>query len=328
MSADSLDHPGEPMRILLVEDEPFYARQLVRLLNRNLQAPFEALSAGSLGEALDLLRRENISVAICDLNLGDSAGANTAIALLNAEPTLPVIVLTGAEEEGLAMSVMRAGAQDFLRKDKDDEARLAKSIEFAIERKKHELALAMTALRLSYVDDLTGLPTRGLLNEHWPQLQARCVRSNQGLAVLVIDLDGFKKINNEAGHLVGDEVLREVGSRLQSVVRKSDQVYRFGGDEFIILLEGPGSDAGVNRSITSLQQVMKNPVETSHGDIDVSMSIGSVLVPADKVEESTLIALFDEADRAMYAAKERNASAALKAKITPATSEPLATVLS
>ncbi|HLL18759.1 MAG TPA: diguanylate cyclase, partial [Rubrivivax sp.] len=152
--------------------------------------------------------------------------------------------------------------------------------------------------QLAFRDALTGLPNRLLFDEHVAGAVERSARSNQPLAVLFIDLDGFKPVNDSFGHARGDEVLREMAKRLQQLTRSSDTVARVGGDEFVLLLEemdGPGAAATAQRIIDTCSA----PVAGGGHELRLSCSIGIAIFPTDGPRDQLLA----HADAAMYAAK-------------------------
>ncbi len=150
-------------------------------------------------------------------------------------------------------------------------------------------------------DELTGLADRGALEERLAEL-VQTSGSQQGIALLFVDLDRFKEINDQFGHLVGDEVLAEIGGRLGSLVRGSDFVARFGGDEFVILVEGAQDPLLLDRLVERLRHVIEQPVETSVGTAHVGVSVGiAVSTEGFRSPREWLAA----ADRRMYDAKRR-----------------------
>ncbi len=150
-------------------------------------------------------------------------------------------------------------------------------------------------------DALTGLPNRLLLTERLHQAIANAKRLGERVAVLFIDLDGFKNVNDTLGHRIGDELLREAGHRLQGALRESDFLARLGGDEFMIVIEltGGGEDAGTVAD--KLLELLRLPTRIERHDLRVSASIGISLFPDDADGPE---ALLKNADVAMYRAKE------------------------
>jgi diguanylate cyclase (GGDEF)-like protein/PAS domain S-box-containing protein len=159
-----------------------------------------------------------------------------------------------------------------------------------------------TLEHLALHDSLTGLPNRQLFSDRVEVGILNCNRNDQALAVLMIDLNRFKEINDTLGHHVGDQVLKEVGERLQHSIRQTDTVARMGGDEFLILLhiEDP---AYCDKVAKKIHQSMDRPVEVEGYSLDVSMSIGVALYPE---HGKTTGALIQKADIAMFAAKQAN----------------------
>jgi diguanylate cyclase (GGDEF)-like protein/PAS domain S-box-containing protein len=149
-------------------------------------------------------------------------------------------------------------------------------------------------------DSLTGLPNRALLGERLRQLVAESRRSGEKVAVLMVDLDEFKLINDSFGHELGDEVLRIVSQRLAGCVREMDTVARVGGDEFVILLGQLNSPQGAARIAQSIIEEMNQPIRIQSTDYFVGASIGIALCPDDADEPDMLLR---NADKAMYEAK-------------------------
>jgi diguanylate cyclase (GGDEF)-like protein/PAS domain S-box-containing protein len=156
-------------------------------------------------------------------------------------------------------------------------------------------------------DPLTGLANRVLLIDRFRQALSRAGRQPRRLAVLYVDLDGFKAVNDTWHHAVGDEVLQIVARRLAGVVRPEDTVARFGGDEFVVLCEELADDADAVRVAERILEEVSSPIHHSAGTCQLSASIGAVL--AGTGGSMSAEALIEEADRAMYRAKYRGGSA-------------------
>ncbi|MGB8649270.1 MAG: diguanylate cyclase [Mycobacteriales bacterium] len=161
--------------------------------------------------------------------------------------------------------------------------------------------LTATLAERAVRDPLTGLANRTLLEERLRAVLARDARSGQSTAVLFLDLDGFKAVNDEHGHAAGDVVLTTVAARLSTVVRPSDTVARLGGDEFVVLVEGARREH-LGALVDRLHRAVGQPIRIGTLDLEVGVSIGMALSAAGEAEPA---ALLTEADREMYDAKRR-----------------------
>lgn len=187
---------------------------------------------------------------------------------------------------------------------KSEGARVMGIITDISERKAAEQALRNEQSRLNYLahhDTLTQLPNRLLLMDRLGQATLRSKREKMQIAVFMLDLDGFKEINDTLGHNVGDLVLQEVADRIQKLLRASDTAARLGGDEFVVLIENlQGEDEAVVVA-KKLLHTLSLPMNLDNHDIQVSASIGIALYPALNHKPDYLL---DYADMAMYQAKK------------------------
>ena len=165
-----------------------------------------------------------------------------------------------------------------------------------------ELTKALSTIQiLANHDTLTGLPNRAMFNNNLQGAIARASRSNSMLALFFIDLDNFKQINDNLGHPFGDLVLREAVRRFSSLVREGDTLARFGGDEFVLLVENLKEAADVHPIAQKLLSVLEPRTTLEGTEVNLSSSIGVCVYPADGIDASELVA---NADIAMYEAKE------------------------
>ena len=177
------------------------------------------------------------------------------------------------------------------------------SIKDITERKKQQDVIQ----HLAYHDSLTGLPNRRLLLDRLQQALASARRHEHYGAVLFIDLDNFKKINDSLGHSIGDKVLKELAKRIKGHLREEDTVARIGGDEFIVLLPLLSSQKGQNRNCaddlaSKLLRLLTRPIEINNQSLQVTASIGVVTLPSHANNDADELIRF--ADTAMYHAKE------------------------
>ena len=155
--------------------------------------------------------------------------------------------------------------------------------------------------QLVRTDELTGLPNRTLFSERLEEAIARGGRNHRKVAVLFLDLNDFKTINDSLGHSVGDEMLRRFATRLRGSLRRGDVVARFGGDEFIVLAEDLASSEDVTDVVIALQRAMEEPIELDDLALHMGASIGISICPDNSV---TAEELMQQADAAMYWAKQ------------------------
>jgi diguanylate cyclase (GGDEF)-like protein/PAS domain S-box-containing protein len=155
---------------------------------------------------------------------------------------------------------------------------------------------------LAYHDDLTGLPNRMLLNDRFHQDRARAKRKDESFALLVLDLDNFKAINDTLGHNTGDKVLIEVASRLKGQARSGETVTRYGGDEFVILLADFSHEYDLSVAARRIIDIISEPIEQDGRTLHVTCSIGVAIWPENGDDLPNLLS---HADAAMYRAKEQ-----------------------
>ena len=284
-----------PCSILLVEDDPADAALARHILKSG--GGFEVYHQRSVTSAIDYLRGHSVDVILTDLSLPDARGFDSIVRLQRACPNTPLLALSGLSDESVALNAIRLGAQDFFTKGEQARHGLSRGIRLAVERKRAELRLREYA---NY-DALTGLANRAHFENMVSKALARAARRRSCSVIGMIDLDGFKAINDTHGHEAGDEVLTRVASRLGSAVREYDMVARIGGDEFVFLLDDlqTPNDAVpiVERMLTEIGQ----PIRIAPGvEVNPGASMG---VSAFPLAGRTLADLRRVADGALYEAK-------------------------
>jgi diguanylate cyclase (GGDEF)-like protein len=291
-------HPANPLRILLVEDSNSDALLIERALQKIFPGAHQVTRVTTLGAALKLLAEQEFAVALLDRCLPDVEGFSGLQSLQNMAPQLPIIFLTSLRDEAVALAAIGQGAQDYLFKDHFDGVMLQRAIHYAIQRKHFEGVLIAQA----HYDTLTGLANRMLFEGRLDIALSRIKRHQGAIAVLFLDIDRFKQVNDLFGHLAGDTLLQEVGRRLQNVLRPYDTVARFGGDEFVILLEKiPHSDHS-KAVAQKIIELFETQFEIAGRILDIGVSIGITIFTADD-QLLTGTDLIQQADAAMYQAK-------------------------
>ncbi|HEY0788072.1 MAG TPA: EAL domain-containing protein [Thermoanaerobaculia bacterium] len=244
-------------QVLVIEDDAADARLLGTFLSKSATPPFGAVHVKTIADAVRTLDAGSFDAALLDLGLPDANDLDGLDALRRAVPSLPIIVVTGRGDQELAIAALQHGAEDYLTKGEFDRRLLARSIRYAIERSRNrreiervgrELQVANQRLEnLLMIDPLTELLNRRGLDRALLQCMERMNRERINVLAFFIDLDHFKRINDEHGHSVGDVVLTEIAAKLREAARTGDWVGRIGGDEFLILM--PAAPAGELSSI-------------------------------------------------------------------------------
>ncbi|MCK4704632.1 MAG: GGDEF domain-containing protein [Gammaproteobacteria bacterium] len=168
--------------------------------------------------------------------------------------------------------------------------------------------------RLAYTDAVTHLPNRHRFDQALEAQILHCRRHDEGFALLYLDIDGFKAINDDHGHGAGDAILAVIAQRLQRAVRETDMVFRIGGDEFALLMPGTITPEAASLVVENLLDKMVRPIEISEQTLSLSASIGISCYPKSATNAKTLIEL---ADAAMYRAKARGKNCYETAPIVP-----------
>jgi diguanylate cyclase (GGDEF)-like protein/PAS domain S-box-containing protein len=413
--------------LLLVEDNPADVRLLREMFHEQSAHNTELTQVGTMGEAEKHLAEGMIDIILLDLGLPDAQGLEAVRRARAVAPGVPLVVLTGLDDESMASRALQEGVQDYLIKGQIDARGLLRALRYAVERKNMQEALfdekeraqvtlnsigdavictnvsgnitflnpvaqrmtgwsqgeaegrpmaevfrilgatsretspnpmetavengmihvpsnciliqrdgfeipidatvspihdregrttgvvivfrdmgstrtmALQMAHSAHHDFLTGLPNRKLLNDRIRQAIVSAPRHMKKVAVLFLDLDGFKHINDSLGHPIGDRLLQSVAKRLVDGVRGSDTVSRQGGDEFVVLLsEVEGLDS-VTTTVKRLLQAGAEPHSIDQHDLHVTTCIGVSIFPDDGLDPETLV---KNADTAMYQAKE------------------------
>ena len=409
--------------VLLVEDNPGDVRLIKEMLQEEPVAPFRLEPVDRLSLALDYLSEQTPALVLLDLSLPDSHGLDTFTRLNALAPHVPIIVLTGNDDQDLALAAVKSGAQDFLVKGRMERDLLLRAMQYSIERKKSERLLQKSEERFAKIfhanpgavvisrvsngqyleinqawidifgysrdelightstelgvwvdpdergrflqllmkdrsprgfatqlrkksgdvadvllsaetidldgeahiiflileiterkraderiqflatrDPLTGLPNRLLFNDRLALSVSNSQRGGRQLALLFIDLDRFKNINDSLGHAAGDAVLITTAVRLASVMRMGDTLARLGGDEFMVLLENFSTMDDVVQVARKLLDVFATPFPVVEHSLTTSCSIGIALYPNDALSVEALVR---DAETAMYHSKAK-----------------------
>jgi len=302
---DDVLHAG-PMRVLLVSSDYRTARLIDELIHATWpHAQLLTYPTWDAAAAQAVLDHPGCCILLDGpSDPGERATEDTMMLLeyvRMSAPEVPILLLLEDDDEPLALLAVRDGAQDCLVKSELDAPALRRALTHAIERKRAEAQLAHQALH----DQLTGLPNRVLFLDRLSVALERARRSGAQLAVLFLDFDNFKEINDTRGHAAGDRLLAVLGERVGALLRPMDTVARFGGDEFTFLFEDLTSEREVVLIADRICQAARQPIDIDGVELSATVSVGIAMVADPTVAPETVIR---EADAAMYRAKDQGRS--------------------
>lgn len=289
---------GSPLKVLLVEDNPADVRLIQEMLAGNGDFSYELESADRLSTAFEHLKESEIGVVLLDLSLPDAHGFEGFEKVKAFVPDIPIVILTGLDDQDRAVQAVQSGAQDFLVKGELSESLLFRALQYAVER--HRLTAELR--NLSLVDELTGLYNRRGFFTHGEQ-HLKAIQRTKGVTLLVyVDLDGMKEVNDTYGHQEGDSALRGAAEVLNKTFRQSDIIARMGGDEFTILAS-PIAIESAEIISSRLEENLKEINSKKERPYELSLSLGIGDFPYDS--ELSLEEMVTSVDKEMYRDKER-----------------------
>jgi len=285
------------MRLLLVEDNISDAQFLEASLKRSRALGIKMTHVTSLKDGATALKSGNYDCLLLDMGLPDGNGLECVEAMQQADPDMPIVVLSGQDDEDFAVSILNKGVQDYLVKWEGKGRTILRAIRYAIERKRTDKRLTY----LAQYDNLTGVPNREFFTDQLDRAIARARRAGSKIALFYLDLDQFKSVNDTLGHEAGDALLKGAADRLQEAIRSGDVLARLGGDEFAIIVENLERARHAEAIARHLIASFDEPFELSGRKLSITPSIGITVYPDDS---TTAVALLKNADIAMYKAKE------------------------
>lgn len=292
---------GEIIRVLIIEDSQEDAELLIQELIKGGYDP-HALVVDTSEKMDGALDRQTWDIVFSDYSLPHFNGGQALMLLRKRSPDLPFIFVSGTIGEEVAVAAMRTGANDYFIK--GNLKRLIPTVERELDqaklRRDHRQSEEMVK-HLAYHDALTALPNRTLLED---RLQASILAAQFGnypMALLLMDLNRFKEINDTLGHHRGDFLLQQVGLLLSNVLFEPNLVARLGGDEFAVLLPKLTEKEDVHAVVHKILHALEKPIMIEGLPIEVELGIGVAIYPDHGANSETLL---QRADVAMYTAKE------------------------
>ena len=279
--------------ILIVDDDRDILESMRDVFE--LETKYNIKTASNFNEAKDILNKVSPDIAFLDIKLGIHSGLDLIPVLKDQVPDIICAMMTAFRDINYAVNAIRKGANEFFIKPLEPE----KVLSFTHTALREQENRRMQS-RLNHCDTLTGLPGRTILDHHLSVTIASAARAKTTFAVLFIDLDHFKDVNDTLGHDAGDRVLKMVSENLTKHIREEEIISRLGGDEFVVVLK-PGTNKKDSEKLSQrlIDSVSEIPLLKGQKK-RVSASIGIALYPKDAADAITLI---KHADKAMYEAK-------------------------
>ena len=291
------------MRILIADDEPVSLRMLEKTLQR---AGYEVTAVRNGRAAVEALcSPEGPRLALLDWMMPELDGPAVCREVRNqrGQRHVHLVLLTSKNSKQDVVIGLESGADDYLIKPFDAEelkARLHTGLRI-LQLEDNLLEAREEMLYKATHDALTSLLNRGTIVELLARELMRTRRENGCTIAVLGDLDHFKQVNDTYGHLVGDEVLREVAKRLLSSVRSYDFVGRYGGEEFLVVLNNCDAHKSMVRAEEIRSAVCRSPITTTQGPLSITISVG--VIASQGLDLVTVEEFLYEVDRALYTAK-------------------------
>ena len=287
-----------PRKVLLIDDDRLQYRVTQALFENFRSKDYELHWTSNYEEGLEKLLSGAFVVCLLDYQLGANDGLQLIHAAASRGCRVPIVFLTADASEWVDNEAMQAGALDYLVKGEITPRAMERSLRYAV-----KLGESMEALRLLATrDELTGQLNRREFDRILREERERALRFRHPLALVLIDIDHFKSVNDTQGHQAGDAVLSEVAGRLAKQTRTVDRVARFGGEEFALVLVETDYEAATHVAEKICRAQEKAPVKVGALEIIVTISAGVAVLPSDADSCAELVAA---ADRALYRAKEQ-----------------------
>ena len=289
----------KPVTVLIISSQESDALVIKQLLSTSF-THYAVRRADDLKQALRIIANGQCDVVLLSYfwqNL--RIGGKFIKKAKSFRSSVPIIVFTPSLEVKIERQIVSAGAADYICLSETNSKQLDRTLRYALQRKTivHQLS------NLAYYDHLTKLPNRSLFQDRLSHAIRVAERDRQQFAVMLVDINGFKNINDNYGHPVGDKLLQAFAERLKKAVRKSDTVARVGGDEFILLFNRVGNVKLVEQLALKLLKEVKPEVDIDGETFDLHCSVGVAIYPQSGTDAKTLL---KHADIAMYHAKKQS----------------------
>lgn len=291
--SDTQKYEERPI-VVLADDDPS-----IRLMVRHVleSEEFDIVEASDGLEAIKAVEKHHPALILLDAVMPGIDGFTTCEQIKDKGYTdIPVMMITGLDDDASVERAYEVGAIDFI----------TKPIKWAVLKHRVKSVVAKVIAErkvqlLAYQDSLTGLPNRLLFADRLEQAVIRADRTRQSMALMLIDIDDFKLVNDSFGHEAGDKLIKAVGHLISRSLRRADTIARLGGDEFAVIIEGIDSSDDAISIADNLTTILEHNVRLDDQETYTSASIGIAIYPDDGKDPRTLL---KNADTAMFRAKE------------------------
>jgi diguanylate cyclase (GGDEF)-like protein len=280
--------------IMIVGDTPGGALMTEEML-RHHEPDVIVATCARVEDATGRLTDSRPDCVLLDLGLSDADDLDGLSQILDVAPGVPVVVLTDVDDDRIALVAVSRGAQDYVAKSDLAPPQLWRAINRAIGRARVTQELAHDA----HHDSLTGLPNRALFERRLAQTLKRSARLETGFSVMLIGIDDLKSLNDNFGHALGDEVLREISRRLTGGLDDGDTAYRFAGAEFAVICQTAEHPVGATSIAEWIRDSIRQPIVVGVRSLNIGTSIGVAIASVDE----TTATLLHRLDGASYEAR-------------------------
>jgi two-component system cell cycle response regulator len=320
-TANAMNEPVEQARILVIEDQSYESKKFID----GLKVDNDIVIIAETGiEAMTKVNDGDYDLLAVSLNLKNEDGLRLCSHLRSSEKTrsIPILMIANEEDMPRIAHGLEIGAHDYILRPVDRNELLAR-VRTQVRRKRFQQRLRSNfelSLSMALTDSLTGLYNRRYFEVHLQKLLQKNQQSNKAMAVLMMDIDHFKSINDTHGHGVGDEILKIFAHRVQDSLRSFDLVARLGGEEFVVILPDVSTDMAYFIAERLRRAIADEPFKcgAQGGFVGVTTSIGAMIVEGDNV--LTMDDILKHADDALYDAKGKGRNTTVfegKGKLDP-----------
>ncbi len=288
-------------KILVIDDEPEIRELLAEILQ---EEGFEVFGAADGVEGLELFHDIKPDLVITDVKMPRKDGLEVLRGVKDSESDIDVIILTGHSDEATAIECLRSGAYDYLLKPVEDIEVLLLAVNRAIHKRKLELKNKDLLRQLEEMvirDPITGVYNFRQLHVYLDEEMTRSQRYGHAFCIFIVDVDHFKAVNDNYGHLFGDHVLKKLCEIMQGSLRNTDRLFRYSGKEFLILMPETSQEEAATVADRIMDAIRIHTFISNEKKAKITVSIGGAGFPFQSIDK---VELFKLADHALYKAKE------------------------